>query len=84
MTKYKTMDANEAVARVAYKFTELAGIYPITPASPMAEKIDVLSCNNEINFYGNKVKVVEMQSEKGAVALVHGSLQSGILSILLI
>ena len=80
MTKYKTMDANEAVARVAYKFTELAGIYPITPASPMAEKIDVLSSNNEINFYGNKVKVVEMQSEKGAVALVHGSLQSGILS----
>ena len=80
MIKYKTMDANEAVARVAYKFTELAGIYPITPASPMAEKIDVLSTNNEINFFGNKVKVVEMQSEKGAVALVHGSLQSGILS----
>ena len=80
MTKYKTMDANEAVARVAYKFTELAGIYPITPASPMAEKIDVLSTNNEINYFGNKVKVVEMQSEKGAVALVHGSLQSGILS----
>ena len=80
MKKYKTMDANEAVSRVAYKFTELAGIYPITPASPMAEKIDILSTNNEINFFGNKVKVVEMQSEKGAVALVHGSLQSGILS----
>ena len=46
MSKYKTMDANEAVARVAYKFTEVAGIYPITPASPMAEKIDVLSSNN--------------------------------------
>ncbi len=80
MTKYKTMDANEAVSRVAYKFTEVAGIYPITPASPIAEKIDVLSSNNEINFWGNKVKVVEMQSEQGAIALVHGTLQSGILS----
>lgn len=80
MTKYKTMDANEAVARVAYKFTEVAGIYPITPASPMAEKIDVLSSGSEINFWGNPVKVVEMQSEAGAIALVHGSLQSGILS----
>ena len=80
MAKYKTMDANEAVARVTYKFTELAGIYPITPASPMAEKIDVMSTNGEINFWGNKVKVVEMESEAGAIALVHGALQSGILS----
>ena len=80
MSKYKTMDANEAVARVAYKFTEVAGIYPITPASPMAEKIDVLSSNNEINFWGNKVKIVEMQSEAGAAAMVHGALQSGELS----
>ena len=80
MSKYKTMDANEAVARVAYKFTEVAGIYPITPASPMAEKIDVLSSNGEINFFGNRVKVVEMQSEAGAVATVHGALQSGILA----
>ena len=80
MAKYKTMDANEAVARVTYKFTELAGIYPITPASPMAEKIDVMSTNGEINFWGNKVKVIEMESEAGAIALVHGALQSGILS----
>ena len=80
MTKYKVLDANEAVARVAYKFIELAGIYPITPASPMAEKIDVLSSNGEINFFGNRVKVVEMQSEAGAVATVHGALQSGILA----
>ena len=80
MPKYKTMDANEAVARVAYKFTEVAGIYPITPASPMAEKIDILSSNNEINFWGNKVKIVEMQSEAGAAAMVHGALQSGALS----
>lgn len=74
------MDANEAVARVAYKFTEVAGIYPITPASPIAEKVDVLSGNGEINFWGNPVKVVEMQSEAGAVAMVHGSLQSGVLA----
>ena len=80
MCNYKTMDANEAVSNVAYKFSELCGIYPITPASPMAEKIDVLSNNNELNFWNNNVKVVEMQSEAGAVALVHGALQSGILS----
>ena len=78
--KYKTMDANEAVSLVAYKFSELCGIYPITPASPMAEKIDVMSNNGELNFFDNKVKVVEMQSEAGAVALVHGSLQAGTLS----
>ena len=80
MTKYNVMDANEAVANVAYKFTEIAGIYPITPASPIAEKIDVLSNKGEINFFGNKVKIVEMESEKGAVATVHGALQSGVLA----
>lgn len=80
MNNYKTMDANEAVGNVAYKFSELCGIYPITPASPMAEKIDVLSNDNELNFWGNKVKVIEMQSEAGAIALVHGALQSGVLS----
>lgn len=77
---YKTMDANEAVSTVAYQFSELCGIYPITPASPMAEKIDVFSNSGRKNFWGNPVKVVEMQSEAGAVALVHGALQSGILS----
>lgn len=80
MNNYKTMDANEAVSRVAYKFSELCGIYPITPASPMAEKVDVLANNKEVNFWGNEVKVVEMQSEAGAVALVHGGLQLGELS----
>ena len=80
MSKYKTMDANEAVSNVAYKFSELCGIYPITPASPMAEKVDILSHEDNYNFWNNKVKVVEMQSEAGAVALVHGALQSGILS----
>lgn len=80
MSKYKVMDANEAVARVAYKFTEVAGIYPITPASPMAEKVDKLSTEGEKNFFGNRVKIVEMESEKGAIAMVHGALQSGMLS----
>ena len=80
MNKFKTMDANEAVSSISYKFSELCGIYPITPASPMAEKTDILSNSNELNFWNNKVKVVEMQSEAGAIALVHGALQSGILS----
>ena len=80
MYKYKTMDANEAVSEVAYKFSELCGIYPITPASPMAEKIDILSNKEQVNFWNNPVKVVEMQSEAGAVALVHGGLQSGVLA----
>ena len=80
MSKYKVMDANEAVSKVAYKFSEVAGIYPITPASPMAEKIDKMSADGEKNFFGNIVKVVEMESEKGAVAMVHGALQSGMLS----
>ena len=77
---YRTMDANEAVSRVSYKFTEIAGIYPITPASPMAEKVDVLASKGEINFWGNKVKVLEMESEKGAIATVHGALQAGVLA----
>ena len=80
MNKYKTMDANEAVSMVAYKFSELCGIYPITPATPMAENIDRISATNEINFFGQKVNVVEMQSEAGAIGLVHGALQSGLLS----
>ena len=80
MNNYKTMDANEAVSNVSYKFSELCGIYPITPASPMAEKVDILSNSNHLNFWNNPVKVVEMQSEAGAVALIHGALQSGVLS----
>jgi len=80
MSKYKTMDANEAVANIAYKFSELCGIYPITPASPMAEKVDLISTTDESNFFGGKVKVVEMQSEAGAAALVHGALNSGVLA----
>jgi len=80
MVKYKTMDANEAVSLVSYKFSELCGIYPITPASPMAEGVDELASKGTRNFWGNTVEVIEMQSEAGAVATVHGALQSGILS----
>ncbi len=80
MSKFKTMDANEAVASVAYKFSEVCGIYPITPASPMAEKIDVMANQGELNYFGNPVKVIEMQSEAGAVAMVHGALQAGTLA----
>ena len=78
--KYKIMDGNEACSYVSYKFTEVAGIYPITPASPMAEKVDVDSGNGLENFFGTKVKVVEMQSEAGAAGMVHGSLQAGCLT----
>ncbi len=80
MVKFKTMDANEAVASVAYQFSEICGIYPITPASPMAEHVDELSSHGEKNYFGNQVKVIEMQSEAGAIGVVHGSLQSGVLA----
>ena len=80
MTKYKTMDANEAVSEVAYHFSEICGIYPITPASPMAEHVDEYRSHGKKNCFGNLVKVIEMQSEAGAVAVVHGALQSGVLS----
>lgn len=80
MTKYRTMDANEAVSITAYQFSEVCGIYPITPASPMAENVDVFANQDCVNYFGKKVNVVEMQSESGAIALVHGALQSGSLS----
>ena len=80
MEKYKTMDANEAVASVAYRFSEICGIYPITPASPMAEHIDEMSSHGEKNYFGDIVDVIEMQSEAGAIGVVHGALQSGVLS----
>ena len=80
MNKYKSMDANEAVSNVAYKFSELCGIYPITPASVMAENVDKLSVKKEKNFFNNTVEVIEMQSEAGAIATVHGALQSGTLA----
>ena len=77
---YKIMDGNEACATVSYNFTEVAGIYPITPASPIAELTDTFSGNGKKNFFNTNVKVVEMQSEAGAAGMVHGSLQAGCLT----
>ncbi|MBR1377112.1 MAG: pyruvate:ferredoxin (flavodoxin) oxidoreductase [Bacilli bacterium] len=74
-----TVDGNEAVAKISYMFTEVAGIYPITPSSPMAAHIDEWS-TTEKNIFGDNVKVVEMQSEAGAAGLVHGSLNAGLLT----
>ncbi len=80
MKQIKTIDGNEACARTSYMFTELAGIYPITPSSPMAEHIDEWSSNGKLNIFNDKVKVVEMQSEAGAAGFIHGALQNGVLS----
>ena len=77
MKKYKVMDGNEACSYISYLFSELASIYPITPASAMAEKVDELSSKKFNNLYGNPVKVVEMQSDAGAIGAVHGALQAG-------
>ena len=71
--KLKTMDGNTAAAHVAYAFTEVAAIYPITPSSPMAESIDEWTAQDRKNIFGEKVNVVEMQSEGGAAGAVHGS-----------
>ena len=76
----KIMDGNEASAYVSYGFTEVAGIYPITPASPMAELTDKWSSEGKLNFFDTPVKVVEMESEAGAAGMVHGSLQAGALT----
>ncbi len=73
-------DANEAVARVAHKTNEVCAIYPITPASPMGEHVDVFSSNGEKNIWNNIPRIVEMQSEGGAAGAVHGSLQAGALT----
>ena len=74
------MDGNTAAAHVSYAFTEVAGIYPITPSSPMADYVDQWSAQGRENIFGNRVKVVEMQSEAGAAGTVHGSLAAGALT----
>ena len=76
----KIMDGNEACAYVSYNFTEVAGIYPITPASPMAELTDEWSSDGKTNYFGTKPKVVEMESEAGAAGMIHGSLRAGALT----
>ena len=78
--KKKSMDANNAAAWVSYAFTEVAGIYPITPSSPMADYVDQWSAQGQKNIFGNPVKVIEMQSEAGASGTVHGSLSAGALT----
>nr|HPR40529.1 2-oxoacid:acceptor oxidoreductase family protein [Oscillospiraceae bacterium] len=76
----KTMDGNTAAAHVSYAFTDVAAIYPITPSSIMAELADKWSANGRTNIFGNRVKVIEMQSEAGASGAVHGSLAAGALT----
>lgn len=76
----QSMDGNTAAAHVAYAYTEVAGIYPITPSSPMADCCDMWSAAGRKNIFGNTVKVVEMQSEAGAAGTVHGSLAAGALT----
>ncbi|MCD1146931.1 pyruvate:ferredoxin (flavodoxin) oxidoreductase [Peptoniphilus sp. KCTC 25270] len=81
MAKFmKTMDGNEAAAHVAYAFSDVACIFPITPSSPMAEHVDAWASNNRKNIFGQEVLVKEMQSEAGAAGAVHGALQAGALT----
>ena len=78
--KFMTCDGNEAAAHIAYMFSEVAAIYPITPSSPMAEHIDEWASKGRKNLFGDTVTVQEMQSEAGAAGAVHGSLQAGALT----
>ena len=78
--KFKTMDGNNAAAYGSYAFTEVAGIYPITPSSPMADYVDQWAAQGQKNIFGTTVKVIEMQSEAGAAGTVHGSLAAGALT----
>ena len=81
MAKFmKTVDGNTAAAHVAYAFTDVAAIFPITPSSNMAEVVDEWSAQGKKNIFGQKVNVVEMQSEAGAAGAFHGSLQAGALT----
>ena len=76
----KAMDGNEAAAYASYAFTEVAAIYPITPSSPMAEHVDSWSANGKTNIFNQTVRLVEMQSECGAVSAMHGALDGGVLA----
>jgi len=80
MQKKQTMDGNQAAAYAAYALTEVASIYPITPSTPMAEAVDEWSAHGKKNIFDQQVRVVEMQSEAGAVAAMRGALQSGALA----
>ena len=80
MAKTMTIDGNTAASHVAYAFSDVAAIYPITPSSPMAEVADDWSANGRTNLFGQQVRVAEMQSEGGAAGAVHGSLKAGALT----
>ena len=75
-----TVDGNEAVGHVAYMFSDVAAIYPITPSSPMAEHVDEWAAQGRKNLFGQKVHIAEMESEGGAAGSVHGSLVAGALT----
>ncbi|MFM7323719.1 MAG: hypothetical protein ACKO4L_02125, partial [Nodosilinea sp.] len=77
---FATLDGNEAVARVAYRLSEVCAIYPITPSSPMGEWADSWASANQANLWGTVPSVVEMESEAGAAGAVHGALQAGSLT----
>jgi pyruvate-ferredoxin/flavodoxin oxidoreductase len=78
--KFITCDGNQAASHIAYMFSEVAAIYPITPSSNMAENVDEWAAHGRKNIFGDELKVVEMQSEGGAAGAVHGSLQAGALT----
>ena len=80
MSKKMTIDGNTAAAHVAYAFSEVAAIYPITPSSPMAENSDEWAAQGRTNMFGQKLRIAEMQSEAGAAGAVHGSLCAGALT----
>ncbi len=78
--QFMTCDGNAAAAHIAYMFSEVSCIYPITPSSPMAENVDEWAAKGRKNMFGETVRVIEMQSEAGAAGAVHGSLQAGALT----
>ncbi len=78
--KFITCDGNYAASHIAYMFSEVAGIYPITPSSNMAENVDEWAANGRKNIFGQTVRLEEMQSEAGAAGVVHGALQAGALA----
>ena len=78
--KKAIVDGCEAVARVAYKFSEVIPVYPITPSSPMAEYCTSVNAKKEKNLFGEEVSMIEMQSEAGVAGAMHGALLSGALS----
>ena len=75
--KMVTIDGNTAAAHIAYAFSEVAAIYPITPSSPMGEYSDAWASQGRTNLWGKKVEIMEMQSEAGASGAVHGALTAG-------